>query len=621
MSMIDNESQKEIIRIKKLKEEDAKNTQDLIAWQNNAEKQLKELSKVVSSLNKDKDRLEKKISVAEKKSGADSKEVKDMRTKLSKIEQSTKTAQKRMAGYKGQKAMLEKQGIKSGMSVQKNEDGEYYALDEESTKEYNQNKKRLEKNKIKKDLEEAKLKDKSSNSYEKMNKVLSSVTRAFGIFKAALLGFAAYKAISQTLKAGAAATNTAVRSAMRADITAEHAMALQNMSKSLALRDDFMLDLYISSKNIKDRFAQLGGQLTPDEMKALGAAGITADSIQQMTSSDFTIKAFEAIEKVFKSGEIHKANRMADLLFGGDAKMLLAAKQSNIIYKDKKLSDMVAESLNISNMPAGFKGDMDKYNKALAEFETRIESLTQVFWNLWQNALEPILRGANYFLDWLMPSKETRQKDLEKNLNREGKTELQNYKDYFGMFGGGTLFRSAIDLTKENATSGARYGGHTGFIGGLISMTNSQKFTGLNKEQQSTLLNEAFSALEKYGVKDEKEIGYVTRQIDFIKQKGDPEFLARLENTIGGYSGEQYLQAAKDTNVDFNIRRDWTIAAIKALSGMNIGGYVTSDALTGNQGAKNTMVTIRLETIDNMSKYIEKKIEMGNNVTLNAKIP
>ena len=620
--MIDNESQKEIIRIKKLKEEDAKNTQDLIAWQNNAEKQLKELSKVVSSLNKDKDRLEKKISVAEKKNGADSKEVKDMRIKLSKIEQSTKAAQKRMAGYKGQKAMLEKQGIKSGMSVQKNEDGEYYALDEESTKEYNQNKKRLEKNKIKKDLEEAKLKDKSSNSYEKMNKVLSSVTRAFGIFKVALLGFAAYKAISTTLKAGAAATNTAVRSAMRADITAEHAMALQNMSKSLALRDDFMLDLYISSKNIKDRFAQLGGQLTPDEMKALGAAGITADSIQQMTSSDFTIKAFEAIEKVFKSGEIHKANRMADLLFGGDAKMLLAAKQSNIIYKDKKLSDMVAESLNISNMPAGFKGDMDKYNKQLAEFETRIESLTQVFWNLWQNALEPILRGANYFLDWLMPSKETRQKDLEKSLNREGKTELQNYKDYFGMFGGGTLFRSAIDLTKENATSGARYGGHTGFIGGLISMTNSQKFTGLNKEQQSTLLNEAFSALEKYGVKDEKEIGYVTRQIDFIKQKGDPEFLARLENTIGGYSGEQYLQAAKDTNVDFNTRRDWTIAAIKALSGMNIGGYVTSDALTGNQGAKNTMVTIRLETIDNMSKYIlEKKTEMGNNVTLNAKIP
>ena len=332
--MIDNESQKEIIRIKKLKEEDAKNTQDLIAWQNNAEKQLKELSKVVSSLNKDKDRLEKKISVAEKKNGADSKEVKDMRIKLSKIEQSTKAAQKRMAGYKGQKAMLEKQGIKSGMSVQKNEDGEYYALDEESTKEYNQNKKRLEKNKIKKDLEEAKLKDKSSNSYEKMNKVLSSVTRTFGIFKVALLGFAAYKAISTTLKAGAAATNTAVRSAMRADITAEHAMALQNMSKSLALRDDFMLDLYISSKNIKDRFAQLGGQLTPDEMKALGAAGITADSIQQMTSSDFTIKAFEAIEKVFKSGEIHKANRMADLLFGGDAKMLLAAKQSNIIYKD-----------------------------------------------------------------------------------------------------------------------------------------------------------------------------------------------------------------------------------------------------------------------------------------------
>lgn len=613
MSVIDNESQKEIIRIKKLKEEDVKNTQDLIAWQNNAEKQLKELSKVVNSLNKDKERLEKKISVAEKKGGADSKEVKEMRGKLAKIEQTTKTTQRRIAGYKGQKALLEKQGIKSGMSVQQVESGESYVLDEESTKEYQRNKKRLEKNKIKNDLEETKLKDNSAKSYKKMNKEVSDVTRAFGIFKVALMGFALYQAISKTLQSGADATNTAVRSAMKADITAEHSMALKNVSKSLGLRDDFLLDIFVSSKNIKDRFAQIGGQLSEDEMKALGAAGINASSIQSMKSSDFAVKALQAIENVFSKGEIHKANRMMDLLFGGDAKMLLAAKQSNIIYKNMAIEDMIGKGINVSNMPAGFSADMAKYNKELAEFQSRLENITQAFWNLFQNGLTPILNWANKLLNIVSPDKETAQSDFKEKVKAD---DLESYRKYYGKyFGGGNLFSSIIGMTKDNSRKGERYNQHTDFVGGLTSMVNSSYFTKLSDDQKYDTLNTAYNALETYGVKNEDELRYILKAIE--NQSKDPEMQARLRNSVNGISGSQFLKAARDDSLPFDIRREFGIAVTKLISGLDVGGFTTTKATAGNQGYINPKVTIRLETTQ---AYREYEAGSGQNVTIHHNV-
>ena len=289
--MIDNDS-KQVIKITELAtKQEARNTDLGLQKIAQSEKEINQIKKELDVVKRQEEEL-KRIVTSLKNTGQ-----KDTPEYYKKVEESQALKEHRkklnyaIGSRKGQQGLQKRiHGIPKGVNIRYNDKGEAYLLNEQESDFYDSMQKSSENSKVKKRVQDEffktektknKLTGENNDKIKKINQNLVDTNRVLNAFKAALVGFGLYKAVTGVIKSGNETTNAAITSAAKMNVSAETAKAIGYLGYRLGgdSMKGVVEDVFEQGAKLKELVGHLGNKLPDDMLPAFGKLGITPEDV------------------------------------------------------------------------------------------------------------------------------------------------------------------------------------------------------------------------------------------------------------------------------------------------------------------------------------------------------
>lgn len=442
--MIDNDSKQQVKIIELSSKQEARNTELGLQEIAKSQKEINKLKKDQENLRKQLEENQRYVTSLKNTGQKDTQEYYKAIDKSDALKSHIKKVGRTIGGHSSQISKNKsKFGIPQKASIQFNEKGEAFYLNEEETEEFKSQEKRTKNNALRKRVQDeffktekakGKLTGENNDRVKKVNKSLVDTNRVLNAFKASLVGFGLYKAITGVIKSGNATTNELVTSAAKMNVSAETAKAISYFGQRLggeAMRGK-VEDTFVASARLKERVGNLGRTIPADMIPAFGRIGLDAEDVMASLPYDFTIKVMDTALKKYKRNEFKTADEMyaviRDILGDSGVDVMKAIFNIPELTRMESIGDAIDEGKKYSSMPANHLLDVADYNKSTAELFTRLDTSMQKIANFFQRIGTPIIELLNSVLNFLSPDRATKQKEMKEIMESDGKYNKFLYK-------------------------------------------------------------------------------------------------------------------------------------------------------------------------------------------------
>lgn len=469
--MIDNDS-KQIIKITELAtKQEARNTELGLQQIAKSEKKLNKLEKELDPVKKQVAELQRVITSLKNTGQKDTPEYYKKVEESESLKEHQSKLYKNIRATKGYQAMMKKMyGIDKKASIRYNDKGEAYLLNEQESDIYDSKQKSSENAKVRKRVQDeffktektkSKLTGENNDKIKKVNRSLVNTNRVLNAFKAALVGFGLYKALTGVIKSGSNTTNSITTSAARMNVSAETAKAIGYFGHRLGgdAMKGVVEDVFAQGAKLKTDVGNLGGTLPNDMLPAFGKLGITPEDIMSNLPQVITTKIVDGLLNTYKNKGFKTADEMfkaARMIFGDSGETMVKAILMNPeINKRESIAEIIEEGKNFSSMPANYLLHLNEYNKQTAELFNRLDISMQKIADFFQRVGTPLISLLNSVLNILSPDRQTKQKEMNDIMNNNGKYSKYLYKAIgkygeYGAFNFGVAFRYLKDNNDFN---------------------------------------------------------------------------------------------------------------------------------------------------------------------------
>lgn len=475
--MIDNDS-KQIIKITELAtKQEARNTELGLQQIAKSEKKLNKLEKELDPVKKQVAELQRVITSLKNTGQKDTPEYYKKVEESESLKEHQSKLYKNIRATKGYQAMMKKMyGIDKKASIRYNDKGEAYLLNEQESDIYDSKQKSSENAKVRKRVQDeffktektkSKLTGENNDKIKKVNRSLVNTNRVLNAFKASLVGFGLYKALTGVIKSGSNTTNSIITSAARMNVSAETAKAIGYFGYRLGgdSMKGVVEDVFEQGAKLKEMVGHLGNKLPDDMLPAFGKLGITPEDIMSNLPQTITTKIADALINKYRNGTFKTSDEMfkaARMIFGDSGVTMVKAILNNPeLNKRESIAETIEEGKNFSSMPANHLLNLNDYNKATAELFNRLDISMQKIADFFQRIGTPLINLLNSVLNFLSPDRQTKQKEMNDIMSDNGKYSkylsraIAKYGDN-GEFNFGVAFRYLKDNNDFNDLSPAQ---------------------------------------------------------------------------------------------------------------------------------------------------------------------
>lgn len=484
--MIDNDSKQQVKIIELSTKQEARNTELGLQQIAKSEKKVNQLEKELDSVKKQSAELQRIVTSLKNTGQKDTPEYYKKVEESQALKDHQRNLSKSIRGQKGYQAMQKKMyGIDKKANIKYNDKGEAYLLNEQESGLYNSIKQSTQNTRVKKRVEDEffktektknKLTGENNDKIKKVNQNLVDTNRVLNAFKAALVGFGLYKAVTGVIKSGSEATNAAITSAARMNVSAETAKAIGYFGYRLGgdSMKGIVEDVFEQGARLKEMVGHLNNKLPDDMLPAFGKLGITPEDIMSNLPQTITTKITDALINKYRNGTFKTSDEMfmaTRMIFGDSGVTMVKAILNNPeLNKRKSIAETIEEGKNFSSMPANFHLNLNDYNKATAELFNRLDVSMQKIADFFQRIGTPLINLLNYVLNFLSPDRQTKQKAMKDIMGDDGK-----YSKYLSR---------AIGKYGDN--------GEFNFGKAFNFLKNNNDFNDLSPEQQKKISDDIF---------------------------------------------------------------------------------------------------------------------------------